>query len=218
MSQPLPPPPLQSQQQSQDTYDLGPPPLVPPAAPPQTLGYATPHMNMARGGYGVWRQGDRIVATREIDLGDACVKCGAACDGWRWNKTLYWHEPWLYVLIFFPGLLIYAIVALVVRKKARVAAGLCAEHRKRRNVGVLLTWLLTLAGLGGFVGGMFVMSEKNYEAIGAAIFFGGIVLWIIAAVVAAAMTRVLMPKKIDEHYAWFAGANEPFLRTLPGTV
>ena len=54
---------------------------------------------MASGGYGVWRQGDRIVATRDSDLGDACVKCGAPAEGWRWNKTLYWHEPWVYILI-----------------------------------------------------------------------------------------------------------------------
>ena len=55
MSQPLPPPsPLQPKRQS-DTYDLGPPPLVPPPMPAQTLAYATPRMNMARGGYGLTR-------------------------------------------------------------------------------------------------------------------------------------------------------------------
>jgi hypothetical protein len=215
--QPLPLPPLRPQQpsqQEQDTYDLGPPPLVPPPMPAQTLAYATPGMNMARGGYGVWRQGNRIVATREIDLGDACVKCGASCDGWRWNKTLYWHEPWIYVLIL-PGLLVYAICALILRKNARVAAGLCPAHRKRRNVGILLTWLLTIGGFGGFIGGMIVMSDDKTAGLGAGMFFGGIVLWIVAAVVASVMARVLVPKKIDEQYAWFAGADEAFLRTLP---
>ena len=213
--QPLPPPPPLQPQRESDTYDLGPPPLVPPPMPAQTLAYATPRMNMARGGYGVWRQGNRIVATREIDLGDACVKCGAPSDGWRWNKTLYWHEPWIYVLIL-PGLLVYAICALILRKNARVAAGLCPVHRKRRNLGILLTWLLTIGGFVGFIGGMIVMSDDKSVGLGAGMFFGGIVLWIVAAIVASVMARVLVPKKIDEQYAWFAGADEAFLRTLPG--
>ena len=89
-------------------------------------------------------------------------------------------------------------------------------HRKRRNVGILLTWLISLAGVAAFFGGMFVMSDDKTVGVGAAMFFGGIVLWIVAAVVASKMTRVLVPKKIDEQYAWFAGADEAFLRTLPG--
>jgi hypothetical protein len=180
--------------------------------PVPTLGYASPHMLPT--GYGVWRQGDRIVATREIDLGDACVKCGAACDGWRWNKTLYWHEPWIYVLII-PGILIYAICALVLRKNARVAAGLCPAHRKRRYVGIFLTWILSLAGIAGFFGGMIVAGESKTPEWGVALVLGGLVMIIAAVIVGNVMARVLVPKKIDEHYAWFGGAHETFLRTLP---
>jgi len=165
-------------------------------------------------GYGVWRQGDRIVAMREIDLGDVCVKCGAACEGWRWKKTLYWHEPWVYALIL-PGVLIYAICAMVLRKGAKVRAGLCPAHRKRRNIGVLLTWLLSLGGLGGFIGGCIVASERSTEGLGLAMVLVGFILIIAAVIVGNTMTRVLTPKKIDDHYAWFAGASEVFLQTLP---
>ena len=35
------------------------------------------------------------------------------------TKTFSWRDPWLYPLIP-PGLIFYAIVALVVRKKARI--------------------------------------------------------------------------------------------------
>ena len=196
---PLQPPPLQSLQ-----YEA-----------PQTLSYASPRMP---GGYGVWRQGDRVVATRESDLGDACVKCGAAADGWRWNKTVYWHEPWLFVLIFFPGLLIYLIVALALRKSAKVSAGLCPAHRARRNRGLMIATALTILGAGGIVGGIVVSAESRrggeWGVLGV---LAGFALLIAAVVVANTMARVLTPKKIDAHYAWYGGAGEGYLRSLAST-
>ena len=197
----LPPPPMRS--------------ASPPPMPPPMLSYASPVMSA---GAGVWRRGDRVVATRDADFGDACVKCGAACDGWRWRKTVYWHEPWLFVLILFPGLLIYAIVALCVRKNARVSAGLCPAHRARRNLGIAVTWALALLGAGALVGGMIVSAERG----GVADFALPLVLFgfalIVVAVVVGNTVRVLTPKKIDRDYAWYAGATEPFLRTLGGSA
>jgi hypothetical protein len=189
----------------------------PPHMPPQTLAYATPGMPRAvPGGFGVWRQGDRIVATREIDLGDGCVKCGAPSDGWRWNKTLWWHEPWLFVLIFFPGILIYAIVALILRKSAKVSCGLCPVHRKKRNNGIMIAWAIALVGVLSLVGGIMISSQKNGDW-GVLLVIGGIVVALIAAVVGSSVARVLVPKKIDNNYAWYGGAGEPFLQTLPLT-
>ncbi|MEA2736225.1 MAG: hypothetical protein QOE14_2676 [Humisphaera sp.] len=183
--------------------------------PAQVLSYASPgSAPMHAAGYtGLWRQGDRVVATRDADLGDACVKCGAAAAGWRWNKTLYWHEPWLYVLIFFPGLLIYAIVALALRKGAKVSVGLCPAHRKRRNTGILLVVLLTLLGIVSMIGGMIIASDKNGEwgFLGVLAGFGMIIA---AVIIGNTMTRVLTAKKIDDHYAWYGGASEVYLRTL----
>ena len=207
MSQPFPPPPpLHPGQPS--PYGTVPPPM-----PPQTLGYASPRNPSPSYGYGLWRQGDRVVATREMDLGDACVKCGAPCDGWRWNKTLYWHEPWVYALII-PGVLIYAICALVLRKSAKVSAGLCPVHRKRRYTGIFLVWVLSLLGLGCFIGGIGVSANSKSPELGVAILFAGIAMWIVAVVVGNVMARVLVPKKIDERYAWYSGADEAYLQTL----
>ena len=213
-----PPPPLRSSSssspQSSHEIPLAPPPMPPPM-PVQTLGYASPRM--ASGGYGVWRQGDRIVATRDSDLGDACVKCGAPAEGWRWNKTLYWHEPWVYILIL-PGILVYAICALVLRKSAKVSAGLCPAHRKRRNIGILLTWLLSLAGIAAFIGGIAVAGgDSNTPEWGMLIVLLGFVMIVAAVIVGNSMARVLTPKRIDDHYAWYGGAHEAYLGTLNST-
>ncbi len=186
---------------------------VPPPMPPQTLGYASPRMTQPTYGYGLWRQGDRIVATRDIDLGDACVKCGAACDGWRWNKTLYWHEPWVYILIL-PGILIYAICALVLRKSARVSAGLCPAHRKRRNIGMLIVWILSLLGVACLIGGPVLAGNYDNAALGVSGVLLAFALWIVAVILGNSRVRVLAPKKIDDHYAWFGGAGEAYLQML----
>ena len=37
-------------------------------------------------------------------------------------------------------------------------------------------------------------------------------------VIGSQVARVLIPKKIDNNYAWYAGAGEVFLQTLPDTL
>ena len=206
--QPQPYPPAPPQQ-----YQPTPPQMPPQMPPPAMLGYASPRLQQPTYGSGLWRQGDRIVATRDIDLGDSCVKCGAACEGWRWNKTLYWHEPWVYVLII-PGILIYAICAMVLRKSARVSAGLCPAHRKRRNIGMLIVWLLSLLGVACIIGGPVLAGNYDSPAAGVTGVLLAFALWIVAVILGNSRVRVLAPKKIDEHYAWFGGAGEAYLQML----
>lgn len=197
---PIPPPPLQQQQWQQ---------------PVQPLGYASPMISQNPGA--AWRKGNQLVTTREADLGDACVKCGAPAEGWRWNKTMYWISPVWVLLIFLPfGLIILLIVYLAVRKSAKVSAGLCPAHRARRRNGLVITTLLAVAGFIGLVAGITIAAEsKSGDApIGPFILVGGIVLLIASAVTGTTLARVLAPRKIDDHYAWFRGAGEGYLRQL----
>ena len=200
MAQPVPP-----HQQS---------PLQPPPMPPQTLAYASPPMGAVGA---AWRQGNQLVTPREVDLGDVCVKCGAPAEGWRWNKTLYWISSVYILLIFVPfGLIILLIVYLAARKSAKVSAGLCPEHRKRRQTGMIITTLLALAGGVGLVAGIQVAAESRSSdpPIGVLVVLAGIVLLIASVVTGTTMARVLSPKKMDDRYAWFRGAGNGYLRTL----
>src|SRR5436309_2493776 len=72
----------------------------------------------------IWRSGPLLVMSQGARLPDRCVKCNAPANGQRLTRKLYWHSPYLYLLILL-NLLIYALVAIFVRKKARVEIGLC---------------------------------------------------------------------------------------------
>ena len=66
----------------------------------------------------------------------------APAEGYTKKFNLSWHHPALYLIVL-AGVLIYVIVALIVRKTARVNIPLCPAHRaKRRNI--------ILTGLGVF--------------------------------------------------------------------
>src|SRR5687768_1205610 len=191
-SQPLPPQP--------QPHALQPPPM-----PAQPLAYASPMTGVANV---AWRQGDQLVTPREVDLGDACVKCGAPAGGWRWRKTLYWISPVFILVIFVPlGLLILLILYLVLRKSAKVSAALCPVHRKRRNNGLVITTLLSVIGFSALLGGMVMSAESKSSdpPIGVLVVLAGLAMLIVAAVTGTTMARVLSPKKIDDRYAWLRG-------------
>lgn len=89
---------------------------------------------------GAWRDGKLLVMRPEANLPDRCIRCNAPAGGFRFKRNLSWHPPGWYLLLFF-NLIIYVIVALIVRKRAKVAVGLCARHRKKRANAIILGWL-----------------------------------------------------------------------------
>src|SRR5687768_13095490 len=122
-----------------------PPPLPPPAGVPQqqqaVLPYASPFMAPPQSLYAAWRDGDKLVTPANAVLPPQCVKCGAAADGHYGPRTFWWHHPALLLLIL-ANILIFAIVALIVRKKAVVQVGLCAAHLARRRNVLGVCWVL----------------------------------------------------------------------------
>src|SRR5262245_13935624 len=100
----------------------------------------------------VYRTGDRLVVSRLVDganegatLPPFCVKCGAPSAS-TLSKSFYWHQPWLYVFIFF-GAVPYALLAMILRKRIDLKIPLCADHRRRRRNFILAAWLVALGGI-----------------------------------------------------------------------
>ena len=104
-------------------------PYAPPSAPRGGVGYGTAD--------GVWRDGKIIVMSHDASFPDRCVKCNQPAAGYRLKRKLTWHPSGWYALILI-NVLVYAIVASFVQKKALVHVGLCETHRKRR------LWLIGL--------------------------------------------------------------------------
>jgi hypothetical protein len=146
-------------------------------------------------GGGVWRDGAVLVLSREALLPGRCVRCNEPAEEPTKSRRVYWHSPWIYLLIII-NLLIYLVVALIVRKKAVVAPGLCSAHKRRRLVGIAMAWTLLLAGI-------------------ALLFIGGTLVIVAALVVSVSVARVLRPKRIDAQYVRLKGCGVAFLDSMP---
>jgi hypothetical protein len=154
----------------------------------------------------VWRDHKVLIAKKGAKLPDRCVRCNEpAATGYQ--AKFYWHEPLIYLLIF-CGLLVYFIVALIVRKSAVVWVGLCPRHHEQRKRGRLWGSLLCIAGLLLLIAAM--VAENG------AIFGWTGLLMLVAAIVLGAMGSVgLRPNRIDDYYVRLKGVDADYLDQLP---
>lgn len=143
---------------------------------------------------------------KEAPLPDRCVKCNEPANGIRLKRRLAWHHPVLYLLIFI-ALLIYAILAGILSKRATIYIGMCAEHFKSRRRKILVGWIVLAGGLLlapiAFV--------NDYPLIGAL----GLTVFLFALIWLIVVSRVVTPKKIDDRLVWLNGVNSSYLAELP---
>lgn len=157
-------------------------------------------------GGGIWRDGKTLVMQKTARLPDYCIKCGAPANGSHLRKKLSWHHPALALLVL-VGVLIYVIVALVVRKSAIIDISLCEEHLRKHRTAVIVSWLICLTGVA-----LIVLAIAE-ESGGSALF--GVLLLFASAISAATWARVVTVKKIDDQYVWLKRIDENFLARLP---
>ncbi len=161
----------------------------------------------------IWRQGDLLVVQKgsNLELPDRCVKCNAPAEGRRLRRKLYWHHPALFLLVLL-NLILYAIVAMAVRKSADLRIGICERHLARRRQATVTGWMLALAGLALVIIGAARLQKNEavlYAVItGASLIVGGVVFGIVGS-------NVVTAKKIDEYFAWVKGVCPEYLAELP---
>ena len=157
-------------------------------------------------GENLWRDGKILIMRQGSTLPPRCVKCNEPAELPIKRRKVYWHEPWIYVLAIFC-LLLYALIALFVRKQAMIAPGLCPVHRKRYWFGIALGWGgSTLALFLMFLGGTY--DHFALIVLGMVVFLGMILAGII-------LTRILQPDRIDKDFVRLKGCCQAFLDTLP---
>lgn len=159
------------------------------------------------GGGGIWRDRKVVVMGVRAELPDRCIKCNEPTHGVRLKRQLYWHHSALYLLVIFPGLLIYAIVAMAVRKRATIHVGLCEKHRGRRWMHIGIAWALFLGGVAATVVGANNPNLGAFAGLGILAILTGII-WGLAG------GRVVTARRIDPDWVRFQGAGRDFLDSL----
>ena len=175
-----------------------------PYAPPQVEGPMS-QMPLATGG--VWRDGKILVMHKQAVLPDRCVKCNAPANGDRLRRSLSWHYPAIYLVIL-AGLLIYVIVALCVRKRAKIDVGICQAHRSRRRRGILAAWLVCLAGVIAIFVGSIRATLVVLIPVGSLMLLASLIMGVV-------ISSIVSTKKIDDNYVWLKGVNYEYLAQLP---
>jgi|APAra7269097403_1048558.scaffolds.fasta_scaffold01433_4 hypothetical protein len=170
--------------------------------------YAPPKAVVEDGGgdAAMWRHGKVLVMRKGGDFPHRCIKCNAPSLAPKRRCRVSWHSPWLYLLILL-AILLYALVALIVRRTAVVHVGLCARHQKRVLWGRIVGW----GGLAAEVLLIGVAMATHDESV-ALIAMLLVLPWLIATVV---VNRLVLPDRIDDKYVRLKGCGPEFLRTLP---
>jgi hypothetical protein len=155
---------------------------------------------------GPWRDGKILVMRQGSALPPRCVKCNEPAELPIQRQTVYWHEPWIYVFAV-TCLLVYALVSLVMRRRAILAPGLCRIHRKRRWLGIAMGWGGSMAALVL----MFLGGSNDFLPL---LWIGGAML-LVAITAGLLLGRVLLPARIDKDLVRLKGCSQGFLDTLP---
>ncbi len=175
------------------------------------LGYAGPpalnYQSAFPGGIGVFRQGIMVVASKGATLPPGCYKCGSP-DTTPMRKKFYWHHPTLYLLILL-NILIFAIVAMCVRKSGEITLNICGKHRGQRLRYLWLGWLGFLAGLVGLIASASARQTEPLLILGAVLVMGG------GLVFAVIGNYLIASSKVTNEFVVLKGACTEYLNTLP---
>lgn len=159
---------------------------------------------------GVWREGNRLVMIKDAVLPNLCVQTNQPTQE-RLRRRLYWHSPWVYLLVL-VSLLVYVIVALIVRQKADIQIGLSRERLVRRRWVIFFAWV-------GFLGGIVVtivgLGNTNAGGFGWLVVLSGFILLLGSAITGMLLSRIVAPTRITARYVWLKGVHPLYLAALP---
>jgi hypothetical protein len=172
-----------------------------PYAPPRAetdfaVGLAGPYQVLRREGEFV------VIPVLGASFPPRCVVCNEPGQH-RLRRKLWWHPPGYYALIC-VGWVIYAIVAMIVRKSADFEIGLCDAHLARRRNAILLGWLGVPACIAA--GALLIDLAPALATMLFIVSFGLLVTSLV-------MVRLVSASRIQDGTAWIK-VGRPFLDSL----
>ena len=180
-----------------------------PYAPPATAYSPQPVFNQG----GIWRDGNTLIMQKHAVLPDVCLKRNVKTEGYRLKRKLSWHHPALFLLVLI-SLPIYAILAIILSKKAVIHIGLCEHWRRKRLTRILIAWATVLFSITGFFTGI-ALADGQQEAIGVPMLLVSIVFFFVGILFGLMGARMIHVKHIDDQYVRFNGAHPEFLAQFP---
>jgi len=154
----------------------------------------------------VWRAGTVLVMTKTAELPDRCVRCNRPAEV-RLRRKLSWHRPFLYLTILI-SILVYLVIALIVRKRAEIHVPLCSEHDRERRKKLKIAWAVILGSL--LIGALGFTSQDLVLLV-----VLGLMIFVVGLFLVSNATQPVVPKKIDESHVWLKKISPAYLADLP---
>ena len=159
----------------------------------------------------VWRDGKLLVVPSGAALPWRCVKCNSPEVGLPKKQKLTWHSPWIFLGLL-GGIVPFAVLALIFRKRATVQVCLCDHHRQRRRHGVWIGVVGLIFAIGLFVYGMRLPPQDSSVEV---IYGASVVLGVTSLAFGVIRSQLLTAKRISKEFAWLKGCSPEFLDSLP---
>lgn len=180
---------------------------VNPYAAPQ-IGTYSAQPAMQQPFAGLWRQDKLLVMHRSAPLPDICLKSNQKATQ-RLKRSLSWHHPAVYFLVLIH-ILLYVVVALVIRKTAVIHIGLSDEWIAIRRRRMMIAWGLVLLGIVTAFATI-PLAEFEWSPL---LILAGIVLFLGGTIYGVAACRLVVPKRMTDEYIWLKGVHPEFLARL----
>jgi hypothetical protein len=166
-----------------------------PYAPPQSPVSAVP-------GEGYWRDGKVLVMRIGADLPHRCVRCNEPALEPIARRSMSWHHPAWFVLFFL------SILALIIRRSAKVPVPLCAQHQRRRVISLAVAWV-------GSIVGALIMFAAAVNDSGGLLIAAGLVLLLLGIGAGLVGARSIYPARITKEEVRLSGCGAAFLDSIP---
>jgi hypothetical protein len=160
---------------------------------------------------GLWRQGNLLVMHKQAPLPDICLKSNQPAKR-RLQRKLTWHHPSVYLIILLH-ILIYVVVALIIRKRATIHIPLSEEWFAIRLRRMLFTWGIVLASFVLFGAGIALVDRAGGPAPVFAM-LGGLVLLLGGLLYGQYACRMVAPQRMTDDYIWLKGVHPEYLNRL----
>ena len=180
-----------------------------PYAAPQVTGYAPMQPVWDTPFAGLWAQGDVLVMHKLAPLPDVCLKSNLPSTR-RLKRSMSWHHPAFYFLVLLH-ILVYIIVALIVRKSATIQIPLTDEWYFRRRRRMLIAWCIILLCVTLFFVSLSVADQQAWAPF---VMIGSIPMALIAAICGLLSCRMVWPSRMTDQYIWLKGVHPDYLRRL----
>lgn len=164
----------------------------------------------------IYRDGKLLVMHKTAKLSYRCLKTNQAADLWLRRKFV-WHAPWLYLLILFPGLLFYILIALIVQRRATIQIPLSREASRRRWRGIWTGWGLVLGGI-ALIFAAIAFQDGRARDFPAWFLIGGLLSIVVGAIVGVITSSIVSASRIEKEFVWIQGGHPDYLAQFPDWV